>query len=215
MRHIFNLDSPLMRALSKMADFILLNLFMIVSSIPLITIGTAMTALYAITGKMTRQEEILLSDYWKAFKSNLKQGFLLQMLLLPPSLVLIYVWALVAETVSIDILLLIGLVIATILYLGISAWVFPLQARFINSVGQTVKNAIYCGVMYLPRTILLAVINVIPIWCCFFHVKLFIELTPVWLGLWFSLSAYLSMLILKKPFQTLENLALAREITPQ
>lgn len=207
MRQIFNPDSQLMQALSKLADFILLNLFMILSSVPLITIGAAMTALYDVTGKMARKEDFILSDYWRALKSNLKQGIGLWLLLLLPALVLGYAWILVAiEHMSGEISILLGLLIVTVLYFGIAAWVFPMQARFINRVGQTLKNAIYCGIMYLPRTILLALIHIIPMWCCFFHVQRFIELTPIWLGLWFSVSAYLTMLILKKPFQKLEEL---------
>lgn len=216
MRHIFNLDSPLMQALSKLADFILLNLFMIVSSIPVVTIGTAMTALYDVTGKMARGEDVLLGDYWKAFKSNLRQGIGLWLLLLLPGMVLLYAWMLVAAgNMSNEIPLLIGLCIASALYLGISAWVFPMQARFINSVGQTLKNAVYCGVMYLPRTILLTIIQVIPFWLLFFQMEIFVEMTPIWIGLWFSLSAYLRMLILKKPFQNLEKLVASNNSSPE
>lgn len=208
MKQIFGHDSKLMQALSKLADFILLNLFVIVCSVPVITIGPAMTALFDVTGRMVRKEDPAISGYWKSFKSNLKQAMILWLLLLVPGLVLVYAWLVVAaEKMSGEIPLLISLCIASFLYLGISAWVFPMQARFINRVGQTLRNAVYCGVMYLPKTILLVVIHVIPFGCLLFKMETFIELTPLWIGLWFSLSAYLSMWLLKKPFQNLEKLA--------
>lgn len=207
MKHIFSHDSQLMQVLSKLADLILLNLCLIVCSVPVITIGPAITALYDVTGRMVRKEEAAISCYWKSFKSNLKQAMILWLFLLIPGLVLVYAWLLVAaEKMSGEIPLLISLCIASFLYLGISAWGFPMQARFINQVGQTLRNAAYCGLMYLPKTILLVVINAIPFGCFLFKMETFIELTPVWIGLWFSSSAYLSMWLLKKPFQNLEKL---------
>lgn len=209
MKHIFGQDSQLMQALSKLADLILLNLMTIVCSVPVITIGPAMTALYDVVGRMVRKEETGISFYWKSFKSNFKQAMILWFVLLIPSLVLVYAWVLVAaEHMSGEIPLLIGLFIASFIYLGITAWVFPMQSRFINQVGQTLRNAVYCAVLYLPRTILLVCINVIPFGCLFFITETFVGLTPVWIGLWFSMSAYISMWLLKKPFEKLEKLVL-------
>ena len=45
MGKFFNLDSPLMSGLSKLADLIWLNILAFICSIPIITIGASMTAL--------------------------------------------------------------------------------------------------------------------------------------------------------------------------
>ena len=44
MGKLFDLDSPLMRVLSKMADLMILNLLMIVLCLPIVTAGAALCA---------------------------------------------------------------------------------------------------------------------------------------------------------------------------
>ena len=53
MGRFFNLDSPLMTFLSKMADLMILNLLTLICCIPIITAGDAMTALYYMTVKLS------------------------------------------------------------------------------------------------------------------------------------------------------------------
>ena len=45
MSTIFNLDSPIMRALSRMADLLILNLLTLLCCIPVVTAGAALTAM--------------------------------------------------------------------------------------------------------------------------------------------------------------------------
>ena len=52
LRGLFDLDNPLMRFLSKVADLLVLNLLFLVCSIPVFTIGASMTAMYYCFFKM-------------------------------------------------------------------------------------------------------------------------------------------------------------------
>ena len=45
MREIFNMDGPVFRFLSRMADLMLLNVIFIICSLPIITIGASVTAM--------------------------------------------------------------------------------------------------------------------------------------------------------------------------
>lgn len=208
MKHVFHPDSQLMQSLGKLADLILLNLYTILCSVLLITVGPAMTALYDVAGKIIRKDEVANFAYWRAIKSNWKQAMILWLVLLIPGLAVAYAWILVTSKNTVDdIWLMSALCIASILYLGITAWVFPLQSRFINPVGQTIRNAVYCAVMYFPCTILMVLVDAFPWWCLLFQMEMFIALTPVWIGLWFAVSALLNMWILRKPFQNIEKLA--------
>ena len=42
------------------------------------------------------------------------------------------------------------------IWCAVTAWVFPLQSRFYNSVKNTFRNALLCALAYLPRTLELA-----------------------------------------------------------
>ena len=57
----------------KFGDLVFLNLLFVVSCIPIITIGAAVTAMYAYLFKMVDDEEdTLWKGYWGYFKSNFK-----------------------------------------------------------------------------------------------------------------------------------------------
>ena len=57
MNGLFNLDSPIMRFLSKVCDLMILNVMCIICCLPIVTAGASITALYTITMKMVRGEE--------------------------------------------------------------------------------------------------------------------------------------------------------------
>ena len=45
LRRLFDLDNPLMQGLSIVADMLILNLLTLICSLPLLTAGTALTAM--------------------------------------------------------------------------------------------------------------------------------------------------------------------------
>ena len=66
---IFDLDSPLMRVLTKMADLMLLNLLALICCIPIITVGASLTALHYVALKIVRNEEgYIIRTFFKSFK---------------------------------------------------------------------------------------------------------------------------------------------------
>ena len=57
MSSFFNMDSPIMRFLSRVCDLIILNLLAIACCIPIVTAGASITALFSVTLKMVKGEE--------------------------------------------------------------------------------------------------------------------------------------------------------------
>ena len=77
MSGIFNLDSPVVRAVTRFGDLILLSLLWFVGCIPLVTIGISCTSVYAAIHKVFDQKEgIAALEYLKSFKSNFRQATL-------------------------------------------------------------------------------------------------------------------------------------------
>ena len=63
---LFNLDSPLMQALNKVADLMWLSILTLFFCIPIITVGPALTALHYMALKIARDEECYITkDYFK------------------------------------------------------------------------------------------------------------------------------------------------------
>ena len=57
MGKLFNIDSPVMRFLGKVADLMILNLVTLLCCIPVVTIGASLTAMHYVLLKMVRNEE--------------------------------------------------------------------------------------------------------------------------------------------------------------
>lgn len=212
MKKLFNWDSPIFQLFNKLADFMVLNLLLILCSIPIFTIGAAQTALYDVVGRIIRQEEQVWKDYWRAFRSNFKQATILWLILLLVGIVsafALWFYMSVQTIVGTIAMVLVGIVL--ILCLGTLTWVFALQSRFENPVKMTLRNAVYCAISYLPRTIIMASVNVVPLVLCFVSLEWFVRLGVFWFFLWFALAAYWNMQLLKKPFAVMEGISDKRE----
>ena len=89
MGKLFDLESPLLSGLNKMADLIYLNLLTFVCCIPIITIGASMTALNYVVLKMVRNEDSHLTrQFFKSFKQNFKQATIIWLIILLAIIVL-------------------------------------------------------------------------------------------------------------------------------
>lgn len=58
---IFNADNKFFGFMGKAADLIILNILFVVCSLPIVTIGASVTAMYYVTLKMIKNEESYIS----------------------------------------------------------------------------------------------------------------------------------------------------------
>lgn len=156
---IFNVDGKMMRSFGKVTDMICLSFLFLISCIPVITIGTAVTALYYTVNKVIKNDNGYISkEYIKSFKKNFKQSTLVWLLVLVLSCILgadMYILQTWGENgsklgiLSVVILILGAFFVAWVLYL------FAYMARFENTIRQTMKNAFLMELVHLPWTIVL------------------------------------------------------------
>ena len=80
-----------MSGLSAAADLLVLNLLAILCSLPIFTIGAAVTALDDVCFRMIRQEgSSVVRGYFHAFRANFKRGILLGLLFLAAAALLYF-----------------------------------------------------------------------------------------------------------------------------
>ncbi len=159
---LFNLDSGLMRFLSKFTDCICLSLMFFVSCIPIVTIGAALTALYYTVHKVLRHDRgYLFRDYVTSFRDNFKQATPVWLIAAVIGAGLgfdFYISNYYAQAASyfsaLSVLCFLGMIVWT-------AWafyLFPYMARFENTRRQSMKNAILMVIAHLPTTVLMLVV---------------------------------------------------------
>ncbi len=165
MKGFFSYDSVLFRGLDKLGSLFILNLLTLLCSIPLITAGAAFTALYYVTMKMVRDEETYVTkEYFRSFRQNFRQGTIIWMINFIIMSFLVFDYRLMAankESIPASRILMI-LVLSCSVFLAVElAYVFPVLAKFYNTVKHTMKNAFLMGIRHFPRTMAILFIDVI------------------------------------------------------
>ena len=83
MSNFFSPDSKLFSILTWLADLLVLNLLFLLTSIPLVTVGASLTALYTVVFRIgTPEEGSVVRAYFEAFKSNFKNSTVIWLILL-------------------------------------------------------------------------------------------------------------------------------------
>lgn len=203
-----DIDGPLIQFLSKMADLMWLNILTMICCIPIITAGASLTALNYMALKIVRNEEgYITRGFFKAFKENFKQSTAIWCLFLVVACVLGVDYRIMATTdVKIGRVLRILILITAMITVFTLLYVFPVQAKFSNSVMRTIRNAFILSIVQFPKTILMIVLYALP------HViiYLWIGMFPVSFVFCLSLPALLSAKLYNKLFMSLENQILAQ-----
>lgn len=192
-----------MQKLGLLFDLMILNVLTVLFSLPLITVGPATTALYDAVWRLKHHRGNLIQDYWRSFCSNFKQATSLWLFLLGFGIILGYnVLLLIGGQAGIA-LMIIPMLLGAVSWVIISAWMFPLQSRFEDTVGRTIINALLCGLRFLPQTFAVSVLNLGP-WALLLLVpEIFFRCGLIWAFLWFGVAAYSNICLLDRPLSML------------
>lgn len=201
------LDNGVTRFLGKVADFMILNILWIVCSIPIITIGASTTAMYSVMLKLVKNEEgYIAKGFLKAFKDNLKQSTLIWLLYLIFGIVIAVDFRLLGiMNPSIRTAIQVFLIFMSILLISMGIYGFALQARYENTVKNTLKNALILTVAKMPYTLLMLVITVAPVILTFLTVRTLLFGSLLWMLLGVAVVVWLNSMILRKVFLIFED----------
>lgn len=209
------MENPIIQGIGKIADFVILNLLWLVCSIPVITIGASTTALYTVTLKIVRNEEgYIARGFLKAFKENLKQSTAIWLIFLLADIILIVdLSAMRLLSGKIAAFLGVLLLIMGCLLLSAMIYAFGLQARFVNTVKNTLKNAVILVFARLPYTVLLLVVTIVPVMITFLTAQTLMIGFTIWVFIGVALVACMQSWIMRKVFDQLEKPEKAEEET--
>ena len=161
MGKLFNLDSPFMQFMNRVADLMWLNILFVISCIPVITVGPAITAMFYITLKMVRNEESYITKgYFKSFKQNFIQGTVIWLIAILAGGLLLLDYFIISGRMGVNVgnpsiisVMQVLLIVVLIFYLFTFTFVFPLLSKFDNSIKNTIKNAFIMSIRHFPVTL--------------------------------------------------------------
>ena len=163
-----NYESKPSQLIIKLCYSCFLNLLWAVCSLPVFTIGASTTALWYASLKVIRGQEYNAGAlFFRSFKQNFKQATQLWLILLTAGLflggdiwILLHLRANTTGASAVIWTLLLALVIAaSVVYVIILLWVFPLLASVDNTNIAMLKNSFLIGTHYLFATILMFAVH--------------------------------------------------------
>ena len=159
------IDSKFYHFLNKISDLMILSILWFVTALPIVTLGSASSALYYCVNKVIRQEQgSLIKSYFQAFRENFKQSLLLTGLLVLLSLFITLVGTSV-YTVLKQQNVLTGIYAAYLIMLGLGiGWMhyaIAYIARFRAPIAAVLKNSLVICLSNLPATLSLVVMFLI------------------------------------------------------
>ena len=158
----FNYDNPVWRFVGRIWDLFILNLLWVICSIPIVTFGASTTAMYYCTLKIAKDRDSggMFTMFFHSFKDNIGQSTIIWIIMAFIGGILFFdirffsFYSPINNTV-------IRMIIFTVtcflilLWLFIFLYIFPIQAKFINSIKQTFKLALFMSIKHLVRTIII------------------------------------------------------------
>lgn len=199
----FNYDSPFWSFMSRIADLVIVNILWLVFCIPVFTIGASTAAMYRVTLNLVRGEGSgVVRSFWAAFKLNFKQGVLLFLILLIPTVLVVlevelYLTGVVEQSVWMGVVFCFPALLVSL----VGAYIYPLLAQFDNTIKNTLKNACLLAIGNLPYSLVMAALNLAAPILFVFATSFFLRTCIFWLLVGGALVAMLNSYLLRKIFK--------------
>ncbi len=161
----FNYDNVVIRFLNKLTDLMILNILFLVCSIPIVTIGASLTAMYSVNLKSVRYGDgYVAKRFFEAFKKNFKQATLAWLVFLLAGILLFFdirFWQQMDPGTYGRVMIAVSYAIAAVLFV-IGTWVFPVIAKMEDRLFIQFKNAAGMAVGYFfPYTVICVAIELL------------------------------------------------------
>ncbi len=185
-------DSPFIKGLGKITDLIILSIIYCLSCLPIITIGTATTALYYSVVKSVRKgRSTPVKEYFSAFKENFVQGLIVGTIQLVVKGLLIYNILITAnmnlKNINSDLttslfakiqgnFLIYFYIVLLILSFFISLYLYPFLSRYNFKILNLYLVSTYCVFKHLLTSVTVAILSISALLAVFYS---FLTLTII------------------------------------
>lgn len=197
----------LLKAWEIFGDIFMLNVMFVVCSLPVITIGASLCALYAVSMKMVNREDgSITKSFIREFKRNFKQGTVAWLI---EVVAIVAIWGELFYIVNYGGIM--GKVYTVVVVLEVVAlalvlpFLFPLIARYENTLWNTIRNAFLLSVSNLGKWLKIFIAWFAPIALSVAEPALFFNTWYLWLFVVFGLVAYGTSHSLLKVFERVSD----------
>ena len=197
-------EHPFFEFMGSLGDLMILNALFVVTSLPVITIGVSLTSMYQVSLRRIRGESrYTVREYFQALRNEWKESTKLWMFFLCTGGILLFD---VLYGNNLPAAVNIGLGCLAALWCFVFTYAFPLQARFQNSMRNTLVNALILAFRNFPVTVILIILNSVPIVCIMMGPFTVMAVMPVFCIIGFSLIVWLESVFLSVIFEKIKEI---------
>lgn len=159
-------DNMYNRIMTKVFDLCLLSILTFICCIPLFTIGAALSSMYAVMMKLSKDiEGPVAASYIKEFKQNLKDSLTGSVIFVAGIFLLCFDLVMWTQNEIEDRSLFYGLTLAAlVMFIAVFDWYLAVRARFFEKTLQALGNALSFSVVFLPISIINGLYTIFVIW---------------------------------------------------
>ena len=200
--NIFSSDGWFSRFFGTLGDIIIVNILFILCSIPIVTMGASMSAMYFTLLKKQRTGENggVVKLFFKGFKDNFKQSTISWLLFLLISFIFTLDFTLFGKGGPQDKLMYYTSVVLMILTCFIAIYLFPVISAFKNTLKNLLLQSIYLAAKNFIFTIVIMVLYTLPAYVLLSSTQVFMVGIFVFIVCGFGLIAYVSSFMFLKAF---------------
>lgn len=201
------IDNVIVRALTCLFDLILLNVLWLLCSLPVVTLGASTTAMYSVTLKMAdKKEGYIAKDFFTSFKHNLKKGTIIWLGLLTAGIVIGLDFVVLQEFHGlIGNVVIVCLGIAVVLYIIELVFIFPVLAKFENTVRNTFLIGLLIPVSRLPYAAAVLLLTVMCVILTLLNQFTIMVGSVIWGSVGVSFLAFANSFLLRGMFRQYEE----------
>lgn len=206
MNGLFSYDSKLMQMLGFIADLFLCNLAFLVCCLPVVTIGAAQAGLHSAMRTLGDQEDdrSAIKQFFAGFASGFGKITAAWTLVLLAALMLGYTALACFLNQDTGRYMPWGFPFAMLcVILVYGSMLTAFHSQFGCSFGQLLRNALLTTVMHPICAVALAVASWLPAFTFVMYTRTFIQISPLFITVYFSTMYLLTGLLLRKPFKML------------
>ena len=187
--------------ITYIANITVLNMLFILTSLPIFTIGVSWSSMFSVARELGKGDTYIITSYFKYFKEQFKQStkcWIIVMIVLS----LFYVeWVLLSH-ISIEVPFYVyGFMIIPLIFVAVLIpWVLLQSSYFKCTLKQQIKNAFIFEIKFIPQSIAMFIFEVFPVITFIVRPDIFLFAWPLWLFLYFALTASCTSAIIRIPF---------------
>lgn len=201
MKNGFDIDNPFFAFMGALADIVIVNILFLICSVPVITMGASLSAMY---GTMRRMREGHLTSagacFIQAFRHSLRKSIPSWLLQLFTGVILFFDLYYVGMAPKTAVWNLIGMVTGGMLliWMMITCYLLPAGIYVGKKIRPALAQSMYLAVRNLPYTAGMVLLNSIPVVCVMLGTYFMGVVTPIYMTAGFGITAYLNTMLLEK-----------------